>query len=366
MLPVKKCACSFLSPPPVNAGEVWHLRLWHSFTLALATDAGLPRCTMAKKRKAEEHPSTLHDFFGASSGAKRKKSAGATQKKPTRMCLAEEEIIEITDSEEEKSTATRMGIPQMSDGFGKPLDCLLHGGSQSQDKSRYMGDTQESNSVPVTPGSAALLEPFALQHTDSSFSEGDSEGYESYNSYVITASGDEWGVGDDERTTTMDVDEADEPEEELDDDGKVVLPPESQENGEEEGCTCPLCGHDLSEFDEEVCLPNLNRSVWVADLMDIWEGYVTPCEQLYRYDVPTDPGFQSSMRSFKITWQGVPPVVIIPNTDSFKPCTRTCHGACESANQMSRRLFVPHVSEHRGRGMEGGYCGGKLQNHLQR
>ena len=282
------------------------------------------------------------------------------------MRLAEEEVIEITDSEEEKSTATRIGIPQMSDKFGKPLDCLLHEGSQSQDISRYMGDTQEANSVPVTPSSAALLEPFALQHTDSSFSEGDSEGYESYNSYGITGSGDEWGVGDDERATMMEVDEADEPEEELDDEEKVVLPPESQENGEEEGCTCPLCGHDLSEFDEEVGLPNLNRLVWVADLMDIREGYVTPCEQLYRHDVPTEPDFQTSKCSFKIPWQGIPPAVIVSYTHSFKPYTRACQGSRESANQMSRRLFVPHVSEHGGRGMEGGYCGGKLQNHIQR
>ena len=216
---------------------------------------------MAKKRKAEEHTSTLHDFFGASSGPKRKKFASGIMpvKKPARTRLAEEDVIEITDSEEDNSTGVRMGVPpepQMSEGFGKPLDCLLNAGSQSQDKSRYIGETQESNSVPVTPHSTALLEPFALQHTDSSFSEGDSEGYESYNAYVTTGGDDEWGVGDDERATAMDVYEVDEPEEESNDEGKVVLPPESQENGDEEGYTCPLCGYDLSELDEEVRSPN--------------------------------------------------------------------------------------------------------------
>ena len=292
----------------------------NSFTLALATDAAFSRCAMAKKRKAEEHTSTLHDFFGASSGPKRKKSASGTQRpgqKPTRTRLAEEEVIEITDSEEEKSTGTRMGVPpepQTSEEFGKPLDCLLHRGSQSQDKSRYLGDTQESDSVPVTPGSAALLEPFSLQHIDSSVSEGDSEGYESYNSYVIADSGDEWGFGDDERAMTMDVDEVDEPEEELVDEGKVILPHESQENGDEEGYTCPLCGRDLSEFDEVVCLPNFTRSVSPTDLMGIWEGYVTPCEQVYRHDVPANLQFHTSMRSFEIPWQSVSPAVILSYT----------------------------------------------------
>ena len=229
---------------------------------------------MAKKRKAEEHTSTLHDFFGAPSGAKRKKSASGTRMFAKKPALAEEEIIVITDSDDGKSPGTRMGVrpePQTSEGFGKPLDCLLHGESQSQVTSGYMEETHESKSVPITPGSAAPLEPLTIQHSNSSFSEDDSEGYESYNTYVASGGDGEWGMGDDERATRTDMDEVDEPEEEPDDEGKLILPPESQGNGDEEGLTCPLCGRDLSELAEEVCSRIFNSSVWVLDLMHVWK-----------------------------------------------------------------------------------------------
>jgi hypothetical protein len=295
-------------------------RLRHVFNLALATDAAFPRCAMAKKRKAEEPTSTLHDFFGASSGAKRKKSTSGTQmpvQKPAKARPAEEEIIEITDSEEEEPLKTAMeGRPESppSKGFGTLLDCLLHGGPQPQDTSGYLEETQESKSVPITRESSAPLEPLALQHADSSFSEGDSEGYESYNHSVASDGDGEWGMGDDERTTMMDLDEVDEPEEELDDEGKVLLPPESQEDGDQEGSSCPLCGRDLSEFDEQVRSQNFSSSVWELDLKDIREGYVTSREQVYRYYVPADLEFQTSMCPYEIPQRGLPTAIILSRT----------------------------------------------------
>jgi hypothetical protein len=215
---------------------------------------------MAKKRKAEEHTATLHDFFGRASSAKRKRASGTATaiKRSARTHPAEEEIIEITDSEEEGPPGTTMEVQpesQISEGFGKPSGFLFHWGPQSQDTAGYIEETQKSNFVPITPDSAGPLEPLALQHADSSFNEGDSEGYESSSTYVTTGGDDEWGMGDDERVTRIDVnelEEPEEPEEELDDEGKVVLPPESQENGGSEGHACPLCGRDLSAFDEEV------------------------------------------------------------------------------------------------------------------
>jgi len=288
--------------------------------LALATDAALPRCAMAKKRKAEEHTSTLHDFFGAPSGAKRRKPTSTTQlavRKPAKAHSVDDEIIEITDSEEEELLMTMMEVQpesQPSKGFGKLLDCLLHGGPQSQDTSGYLEGTQESNSAPITPGSAAPFEPLGLQHEDSSYSEGDGEGYESYSKYVASGSDGEWEVGDDERATGMDVNEVDEPEEEPVDEEKVPLPPESQEDGYQEVYSCPLCGCDLSEFDEEVRSQNFNSSVWELDLMYIREGYVTPREQLYRHYVPADLEAQASMRPFKIPKQGAPAAIILSRT----------------------------------------------------
>jgi len=194
---------------------------------------------------------------------------------------AEEEIIEITDSEEEESLRTAIEArpeSQPSKGFGKPLDCLLHGEPQSQDTSGYLEEIQELKSLPITPDSAAPLEPLLLQHADSSFSEGDSEGYESYNTYIASGDDGEWGMGDDERATRMDFDEEEgEPEKEPDE-GKVLLPPESQEDGDQERYSCPLCGCDLSEFDEQVRSKKFNGPVWDLDLTDIREGYVTPRE----------------------------------------------------------------------------------------
>ena len=183
-------------------------------------------------------------------------------KKPARTRSAEEEIIEITDSEEEKSIRNATEVQpesQRSEGFGKPLDCLLQGVPQSPGTSRHMEETQESNYVPITPDSAAPLEPLLLQHADSSFSEGDSEGYESSIIHVAVGGDGEWGMGDDERATRMevDVDEVEEPEEEPDDEDRVVLPHELQESGGDERFTCPLCGRDLSLFDEEVRSQNL-------------------------------------------------------------------------------------------------------------
>lgn len=236
--------------------------------MALATDATFPQCAMAKKRKAEEHPSTLRDFFGASSGAKRRKPTSRTQvpvQKQAKARPAEEEIIEITDSEEEEPLRTVIEVrpqSQPSKGFRKLLDCSLYGGPQSQDTSIYFEVTQESKSLAITIDSTTPLEPLSLQHTDSSFSEGDSEGYEICSKSVASGGDDEWEMGDDERTTIIDLDEEDEPEQEPDDDeGKVLLPPESQEDGDQEGYSCPLCGRDLSEYDEQVRSQNFNGSV---------------------------------------------------------------------------------------------------------
>ena len=222
---------------------------------------------MAKKRKAEEHTPTLRDFFGASSNAKRRKSMSRTQvtvQKPAKTRPAEDEIIEITDSEEEGPLRTAIEVRPESQppvGFGKPLDCLLHGGPQSQDTSRGLEETQESKYIAITLDSATPLEPLQFQHTDSSFSEGDSEGSEIYTKYLASGGDDEWDMGDDERGTRIDLDEEDEPEEEADEEGKVLLPPESQEDGDQEGYSCPLCGRDLSEFDEQVCSQNFSGSV---------------------------------------------------------------------------------------------------------
>ena len=212
---------------------------------------------MAKKRKAEEHTPTLRDFFGVSSSAKRRKSTSRTQmpvQKPVNARPAEDEIIEITDSEEEGPLKTAIGArpeSQPPKGFGKPLDCLLRRGPQCQVTSRGLEETQELKYLAVTPDSATPLEPLPFQHADSSFSEGDSEGSEIYTKYLASGGDDEWDMGDDERATRIDLDEEEEPEEEPDDEGKVLLPPESQEGGE--GYSCPLCGRDLSEFDEQVC-----------------------------------------------------------------------------------------------------------------
>jgi hypothetical protein len=310
MFLVEKCACSFLlllpdpNLPKSQAGT--NASDSDSFDLALATDADFPRSAMAKKRKAGEHTSTLRDFFGGPSGAKRKKSASGTQtvKKLARTYPAEEEIIEIIDSEEEDSSRATIEVQpksQMPDGFGKPLDSLLHGGSQSQkaqDASGCIEEIQEANQ-----GSAAPLEPLALQHADSSFGEGDSGGYESSNTYIAADGDGEWGLGDDERATRMEVDEVDEveePEEEPDDEGKFVLPHKSQENGGDEGNTCPLCGRDLFGFDEEVCSWGSNGLTKILGIMHDHKGYVTPCEQVYRHNVPTDLGFPTSMCPFEI------------------------------------------------------------------
>jgi hypothetical protein len=224
---------------------------------------------MTKKRKAEEHTSTLYDFFGASSGAKRKKSMRTQTpvQKPAKAHSAEEEIIEITDSEEEEPFRTAFEDQpesQPSKGFGTLLDCSLHGGPQSQDTFGYLEEIQELKSLPITPDSAAPLEPLLLQHADSSCSEGDSEGHESYDTYVASGDDGEWGMGDDERATKMDFDEEEEPEKEPDDEGKVLLPPESQEDGDQERYSCPLCECDLSEFDEQVCSQNFNW-FWCGD-----------------------------------------------------------------------------------------------------
>src|SRR5258706_2926161 len=235
---------------------------------------------MAKKRKAEEHTSTLRDFFEASSSEKRRKSMSRTQavvQKPAKARWAEDEIIEITDSEEEGPLRTATEVrpeSQPPKGFGKLLDCLLHGGPQPQDTSRYLEETQESKYLAITPDSATPLDPLPFQHADSSFSEGDSEGSEIHNRYLASGGDDEWGMGDDERATRIDLDEEEEPEEEPDDEGKVLLPPESQEDGDQEGYSCPLCGRDLSEFDEQVCSQNFNGSGGELDLTDIWKGYV--------------------------------------------------------------------------------------------
>jgi len=209
---------------------------------------------------------------------------GGTQisvQKQAKARSAEEEIIEITDSEEEASLRTAIEAQHESQppkGFGKPLDCLLHGEPHPQDTSGYLEEIQELKSLPIAPDSVAPLEPLLLQHADSSFSEGDSEGYESYNTYIASGDDGEWGVGDDERATRMDFDDEEEPEKEPDDEGKVLLPPESQEDGDQERYSCPLCGCDLSEFDEQVRSKKFNGSVWELDLTDIREGYVTPRE----------------------------------------------------------------------------------------
>ena len=176
---------------------------------------------------------------------------------------AEEEIIEITDSEEEEPLGTAIEVlpeSQPSKGSGKLLDCF-QGGPQSQDISIYLEETQGSKSLVINIGSATLLEPPPLQHTDSSFSEGDSEGYEICNKSVASGGDDDWEMGDDERATRIDLDDEDDPEEEPNDEGKVLLPPESQEDGDQEGYSCPLCGRDLSEYDEQVRSQNFIGSV---------------------------------------------------------------------------------------------------------
>lgn len=254
--------------------------------------------------------------------------------KPAKARSAEEEIIEITDSEEEEPL--RIAIEarsesQPSDGFGKLLDCLLHGGPQPQDTSGYLEETKELKSLPITSGSAVPPESLLLQHADSSFSEGDSEGYESHNTYVASGDDSEWGMGDDERATRMDFDEEEEPEREPDDEGKILLPPDSQEDGDQEGYSCPLCACDLSEFDEQVRSQNSHGSVGELDLTDIREVYVTPCEQVYRHHVPVDLDFQASKCPVKIPQQTVPAAVILSHTQPVKPCTYTRRGSPEPA-----------------------------------
>ena len=185
-------------------------------------------------------------------------------KKQAKARSAEDEIIEITDSEEEEPIMTAIeALPesQPSKGFGKLLDCFLHGGPQSQDTSLYLEETQESKYLATTLDSATPLDSLPLQQTDSSFSEGESEGYEICNKSVASGGDDEWEMGDDERAMRIDLDEEDEPEEEPDDEGKVLLPPESQEDGLQEGYSCPLCERDLSEYDEQVRAQNFNGSM---------------------------------------------------------------------------------------------------------
>ena len=116
-----------------------------------------------------------------------------------------------------------------------------------------------------------------MQHADSSCyscGERDNKGHGFSNMYIVTGSDVEWRTRDNQRATIMKVDEPD-------DEGKVVLSPDSLRNG------------GIRVLYASVASPSLTErcAIFGYRCMDGREG----CDQAHSYHAPADLKFLTSM-----------------------------------------------------------------------